>query len=1028
MNVDGRLFAIAVLLLVTGGMVATGAVSPSVGDIFEDGDRIEDDQTGETTDIFLSPANTTQAQEYASLDSTTGELTLNLSDLNKQATTRVDDLFVVAYAGDQKARVGFRPGDALEPDENVTFLDMATDQPIASTSAELEPGVGDDAVVLQPGEDAVVGIEAETGTSQNLASSVEVLSDVAEGEFEIFEVSVDNVTGADPFVVRAGDTFEFNTTVLNNANNATADRLVNASSALFDTNVSQLVENVSPNEAVEVQLTEELAQQGLVGDTVDVNLEVIDPDDFGEGAVVEDEQTVQIAVSTAPEYEFTIPSGGTVAGLGFPAGVEESTYAEILDPGGPINVFEYDAPTEQFQQVNITQAGPDPLDAIVVTTDRFVGGATEVSFNVSEPVGTPANRTLGGGQLHFVPATVFDDADTAFGGAFDGDLVAAVDRFDRPDSSRLVQPGSFESQIGDERYVFGSGSPPVADPFRGYFLETNTSGTYGSAVGPVPTGDLLRFDVDDALNAVGFDDVFGSTEVTGQSTTVPRVDGSYYGNVSAAGQPAMTGFTIEAEIDGEVRGTIPVDPQGFYGGAPGPAAGEFLTVDADPGDAGKQVTFFVNGTDIPRTQAATVQYSEGDLRQVDLEAVYQRAQAILDQLSVAGQGANASIVAGDQRNIAVNVTNVGEAADSFDLELAVLDNGTPAFPNVTATSAKLGEGESEAVVFGVAPDVGALAPGEYDVVVSSDADQITGTLTVLEPAAGLLDTLDIADQGDTATLAAGEGGDIEANVTNAGEAADSFDLELAVLDNGTPVFPNVTVTSETLNGSENDTVAFGVENQLANLAPATTYDVVVTTGDDRIEGTLVVEEPGVPQLESLETPEPLFAGDDEPINVSVSNLGDGADEFNVTIEVQPPVDSNAGPIVENQTLPVGAGATETAVFEGITDQIGTVGFYQVTANVTGAGELVGEYIVSVDANNNGLPASDAPNGPARYDRQFDDVTGTGSFGIADVVALFRNFDRDVVQDNPRVFSFRDPDDPNPNEPGIVDVVELFRAL
>jgi hypothetical protein len=82
----------------------------------------------------------------------------------------------------------------------------------------------------------------------------------------------------------------------------------------------------------------------------------------------------------------------------------------------------------------------------------------------------------------------------------------------------------------------------------------------------------------------------------------------------------------------------------------------------------------------------------------------------------------------------------------------------------------------------------------------------------------------------------------------------------------------------------------------------------------------------------------------------------------------------------------------------------------------------------IDLNENGQAAYEAPNGPAAFDGMFDDVAGTGSFGIIDVVALFKHFGDAEVQNNAELFRFAAPDDPDPVRVGIADVVALFREI
>jgi PGF-pre-PGF domain-containing protein len=108
----------------------------------------------------------------------------------------------------------------------------------------------------------------------------------------------------------------------------------------------------------------------------------------------------------------------------------------------------------------------------------------------------------------------------------------------------------------------------------------------------------------------------GSVPVAAQQ----ELPASYYGEVTVNGEPADSDVVIEAEIDGEVRGTITVDESGQYGG-PGAFDGK-LDVSGSASDAGSEVTFYVNGDNFERTQATThpgtVTWESGSVEAVDL--------------------------------------------------------------------------------------------------------------------------------------------------------------------------------------------------------------------------------------------------------------------------------------------------------------------------------------------------------------------------------------------------------------------------
>ena len=103
------------------------------------------------------------------------------------------------------------------------------------------------------------------------------------------------------------------------------------------------------------------------------------------------------------------------------------------------------------------------------------------------------------------------------------------------------------------------------------------------------------------------DDEADSTDNDSDSTTNdtdPTDDtepARYYGTVTINGEPAPTGTTIEAEVDGEVRGSITVETAGSYGG-PEPSD-EQLTLAGAPASENTTISFYVTSPDGDRLAA-----------------------------------------------------------------------------------------------------------------------------------------------------------------------------------------------------------------------------------------------------------------------------------------------------------------------------------------------------------------------------------------------------------------------------------------
>ena len=106
------------------------------------------------------------------------------------------------------------------------------------------------------------------------------------------------------------------------------------------------------------------------------------------------------------------------------------------------------------------------------------------------------------------------------------------------------------------------------------------------------------FDDDDAENE---SDDTDSATVDDDSTDNDTEPARYYGTVTVDGEPAPAGTTIEAEVDGEVRGSITVETAGSYGGPN--ASDEQLTLAGAPASENSTITFYVTPPDGDRLAA-----------------------------------------------------------------------------------------------------------------------------------------------------------------------------------------------------------------------------------------------------------------------------------------------------------------------------------------------------------------------------------------------------------------------------------------
>ena len=128
-----------------------------------------------------------------------------------------------------------------------------------------------------------------------------------------------------------------------------------------------------------------------------------------------------------------------------------------------------------------------------------------------------------------------------------------------------------------------------------------------------------------------------------------------------------------------------------------------------------------------RTAALTVVNATGGTNQTSVQVtVREPATPALSNLSVAG--GDLTVPVGENRSVAVEVTNAGELNGSLTVTLTV---GTT---TRTASTATLGAGETTTLVFENV--TGTLAPGNYTVTATAGTDTVTQSLSVLLPTMG----------------------------------------------------------------------------------------------------------------------------------------------------------------------------------------------------------------------------------------------------------------------------------------------------
>ena len=146
------LVAVLVLAVLCSGAVATAAA-------FTDGDEVVDG-----SEVYLDAADSDNGERYVQIDES-DEVRLRFDALPPGSQTRVDDLFVVGFAG-------------YEDNDTATTVRLeSTDDRVAVERMDTGESFGNGTVELQPGESVLFGAVVSTD-SQGFSSTIELEVDV----------------------------------------------------------------------------------------------------------------------------------------------------------------------------------------------------------------------------------------------------------------------------------------------------------------------------------------------------------------------------------------------------------------------------------------------------------------------------------------------------------------------------------------------------------------------------------------------------------------------------------------------------------------------------------------------------------------------------------------------------------------------------------------------------------------------------------------------------------------------------------
>jgi len=427
--INWQLVVVGLALLGIGVLLAIGTGAVSVPEAFsplaEEGDEIEGAETGR--EVFLAPADTPEGDQYADLNDE-GELELDVSELPPEATTTLDDVFVVGFEpenetttdGDVRtARIGVSMIEdeladefGLDPDA-VTFVDATGDE-IASDRADLS---SDTAITLHPDDREAISVQIDTRGAEGQEDLGRDLETAAESTVTL-QVLADVRVGVEDLRILEQPTDEQR--LIGTA--ANPDEEVPIEVGLTDRN-GNLIEGIERDEAVTVRL-----------DPVDPNAATSD----GPVTIAED---VDVTDGTA---EVDLRE------------LDHLMQGSELNPEGPLGGYEL--------EIEIDADATASDDAVTVTgeTVELVHRAIEVPGDGVTTFATPIDLATDI-RTTFAADEAVGLTDDSFA---EGQGAVADNAVEAATVSRFDGPG-----LGDTGYESGLADDQAQQVHQGYFLQ-----------------------------------------------------------------------------------------------------------------------------------------------------------------------------------------------------------------------------------------------------------------------------------------------------------------------------------------------------------------------------------------------------------------------------------------------------------------------------------------------------------------------------------------------------------------------------
>ena len=371
------------------------------------------------------------------------------------------------------------------------------------------------------------------------------------------------------------------------------------------------------------------------------------------------------------------------------------------DPSPPSQIADVPAELDEVLRPALAKEPDDRYDTIVYLRDGLQelfeqqhGDASVAQNSRSSGTAPPVGRTSTDESSRPEPSRASAESSPTDDGLEEDRTDVAEHQSAEDETQHASQ---HDDSADDERLPFGPGQVGIV---AGLALVALLVGLSAGLVG-LP---FIDWDGDGGEGAVGVEFVDVPDEVVAGEEFDVTVE------VENGGDAERLEVEVEElETDSEARDVGEESPTETF---------EFT---AGEDDAGSEYT--IRATIGEAEDETTVTVVEADDDEDDDEETAP-AQADLSGLDIAGEGDEATVTEGEEGDISVDVENTGDEEKSFGVELEI--DGEQFEENIG-----LEAGEEETVEFS---DVIDLEPGTYDVTVSTEADEISGTVTVEESA------------------------------------------------------------------------------------------------------------------------------------------------------------------------------------------------------------------------------------------------------------------------------------------------------